>query len=209
MVERIGRASEGRHGLVYGDSGGTFRRLPVAGHIEVEGVRWVCAQAERASDVFGLVYDLSRAGFRAYAPEAVKVALRGRVAGSEARRKVVRCEPVFGRYLFVGQPSGLWLAKSSHRRLAGVLGAGSGEYAPVPARVVAAIYAADVAGAWDRRVEPERAAFAVGELVRIVEGPFRGLEASVDDVSEALRGVVRLGINGLTVKLRACHLERV
>ena len=97
--------------------------------------------------------------------------------------RITATEPLFPRYLFVRLEVGVsnWAAIRSTRGVARLV-----EFGGVNARVSSSLI--DALKATDRR---HKALFAAGDRVRVVEGPFVGLEAELIGVYETGDGELR------------------
>ena len=192
---------------VFGATKTTFvrRRRRVAQAVEVGGVRWVVARVMTGWE-FAVADDLAEAGFRTFAPFEVRVALRARVRGSEARVKVARDWPVFHGYVFVGCPDGLLVTKLSHDRVLDVLGGGMG--LAVDPEAIRALSDFQIKGVFNRPTGDRK--FREGDVVRVRKGPFRDMFGKVEALlPREMRVTVGLGLFGgvAPVTLEAGQLE--
>ena len=181
------------------------RARRVARPVDVEGGRWYCPVVVRGCE-FEVADDLQAAGFRTYAPHAVRV-VTVRIAGNR-RKRVERDVAVLAPYILVGEPAGLVLSKASHSKIRDFLRDGRSGYACVSARAVAALNALHLEGFWDEKPK-RRPRFRRGENVRFKGGPFEGLSAVVDELPDALRAVVVVGSARFRVPVSTDALERV
>ena len=177
----------------------------VARPIDVEGVRWYCPVVVRGCE-FEVADDLQAAGFRTYAPHAVRV-VTVRLAG-DRRKRVERDVAVLAPYVLVGEPAGLVLSKASHSKIRDFLRDGGQGYARVSARAVAALNTLHLEGFWDEK-RKRWPRFRRGENVRFKDGPLEGLSAVVDELPDALRAVVVVGSARFRVPVSTDALERV
>ena len=181
------------------------RRRRVVRPVEVDGVRWVVARVMSGFE-FAVADDLVEAGFRTFAPFEVRVALRARVRGSEARVKVARDWPVFHGYVFVGCPDGLLVTKLSHDRVLDVLGGGVG--LSVDPEAIRTLSDLQLGGVFNRKTNDRK--FAPGDVVNVRKGPFRGMFGKVEAMlPREMRVTVALGMFGgaVPVTLEAGQLE--
>lgn len=208
MADRIGivtklamdlaRGDDGR--MERGPSGGTFRARRKARLVDEAAARWLCV-AVSSGRQFSVADDLAAIGFETFCPHGVRVhwRARGRRSGAkgESRGYAERDYPVFGAYVFVGEPSGLGLclAKRSHPHILAVLDEGRRF---VPAAFIRA--AADLwfAGAWDGRTRPG-VKYRRGDTVRVNAGAFAGLRAIIERMPSEVRAVVALELFGRAV----------
>ena len=166
--ERVGFAKRRRCDLEAGPKGGTFRRRRVFAPVEVEGARWVVARVMSGFE-FAVADDLAVAGFRTFAPFEVRRCFRSRLRGSEKRVASSRDYPVFAGYVFVGCPPGLLLSKQSHSSVLDVLGEADG--LAVSHAAMRALSEMQGSGAFETYA-PSVRQFAMGNVVRVLQGPF-------------------------------------
>ena len=182
-----------RIGVVTRLDGGAWRKRRELREIDETDVRWVCAAVAGGRE-FAVADDLAAIGFRTFCPHGVRVSLRARdrSAPKERRRRFERDYPVFGCYVFVGEPEGLRLAKRSHPHIVAVLDEGR---LCAPAAFIRAAADLWLAGAWDERMSP-KAKFRVGDAVRVKSGAFAGLTALVARMPSQTRAVISLALFG-------------
>ena len=172
------------------------KRPRVAQEIDAKAWRWAVARV-RGGFEFAVADDLSAQGFLGYAPFGVKFCPSARVGGSNSvRRAAWRLFPVFGGYVFVGCPEGLYASRRAHDAVLGVLGDECGRPG-VAASVIADINALELGGLWDARARPARVS------------PWRcGDRVAVELAGETLRAVV-VGLTRAGVMVEASMLGRV
>jgi transcription antitermination factor NusG len=126
-----------------------------------------------------LVDDVAAMGFDVYQP-------RERAMKMRRRKRVEIVEPLLNGYVFVrfDEFHDDWQRLLDVRGVENVL-----SNCDRPSRVsnltVETLRRAELAGAFDRR--PDSSPFKIGELVRIAEGPFAGLQAHVQHLIAKLR----------------------
>lgn len=162
--------------------------------IEAEGVAWVCAAVQPGRE-FRVADDLEALGFRVFCPHGVRVHRRVRAPGGPKRGGYAeRDYPIFGAYVFVGQPANgrLALTRRSHRFILRLLDEGRPH---VPTRFIREACAHWLAGSWDaRRKGPPK--IPAGSVVRFTQGPLLGFNALVESLRGETRAVVSLGLFG-------------
>lgn len=190
---RVGIVTRMRQHLERGENGGTFVRRRHVVEVDAAGVDWVCV-AVRPGREFMVADDLAEVGFRVFCPHGVRVSWRARDRGSPVEKRIYaeRDYPVFGAYVFVGQPAGFVVVKRSHPHILGVLDEGRSF---APKRFIRAAADLWAQGAWDARTKIGTK-FRRGDVVRFREGPFVGLSAIVEDLPREMRAVVSLGLFG-------------
>ena len=182
-------------GTVHGEHGGLFRRRRAdPSPVELEGVRWVCA-AIRSQKVFQVADDLTASGFRVFAPHGVKVSYRARAAGwaGDKREKRDRDYPVFGNYIFVGEPAMVFLTKFSHPHIIAVLENGE-KSRYVPIKFIENVAKIWVSGRWDERARPNP--YRKGDAVRLTDDVFDGLLAVVEKLPNETQAVIKYALLG-------------
>ena len=168
------------------------RRRPDPTLLETDGVSWVCARV-RSGREFAVADDLKAIGFRVFCPHGVKVYMRARVPGGEKRTKAERDFPVFGSYVFVGEPKGVFLGRHSHWHIFDVLeNAGGSRY--IPTQFVSAASEAWAHGKWDSRVTA--AERLTGKNAKIVSGSMEGWNVVVERLPSELRAIVQVRMFG-------------
>ena len=192
---RVGIAQMHPREFERGLSGGTFRRRrPDPQPVDVEGVKWVCVLV-RPRTQFTVADGLRGAGFRVFCPHGVRVQLRaplGKNANGGVRRGARDREyPVFGSYLFVGEPPGLIVARESHWHILDVLENAGSRY--VPSGFIAACSELWCGGRWDDR---GKSPFRPGAWVSPSEGPFRGIASMIESLPTESRAVIRFALFG-------------
>lgn len=136
--------------------------------------------------------NLRRQGFEVYLP-------RIRVRQRRRDRWVESVQVLFPRYLFVHVDRGVQSTASirSTRGAVGLVRFG-GEPATVPSRVIAAIIEREGAGVHDQ-LQP---AFQPGDPVRMLEGPFAGIDGIFASADGEKRAVLLIELLGKTNRVR-------
>jgi transcriptional antiterminator RfaH len=156
--------------------------------------RWYVLQTKPAAESLAEV-NLARQGYEVYFPRLVQFVVRG-------GRRRERVGPLFPRYLFVRVKEGIQpLAPiGSSKGVSGLVRFGA-RYAIVPDRVVRNLR---------DRADPEtglhrlrdEADLARGAAVRVIGGPFEGLEGVFEQRAGAERVVVLLTLLGQHARVR-------
>ncbi len=148
-----------------------------------DGLSWFCLQSKPQKERYAETH-LIRQGCEVFLPLA-------RVRKMSGDRPVLRVCPLFPRYLFLRQPADAGFSSiRSTRGVASVVSFG-GKAAPVPDAVVDEIQRRCTDGI----VEFEEPELAAGSPVRILGGPYRGMEAIFQrETSDQDRVIVLLEI---------------
>lgn len=158
--------------------------------LEAAAFQWVCARVMGGRE-FGVADDLSDLGFRTFAPHGIRVQPYARIGPQGRRGRRERDYPVFGGYVFVGQPAGLTVAQRSHPHILNIL-QNSGAYCRIPALFISEAVRLWVGGEWDG-TKPR---FPPGRCVRITAGALEGWSGVIESLPSELRAVVKVKMFG-------------
>jgi transcription antitermination factor NusG len=178
--------------------------------IEVEGVRWAVAMTRHGRER-RVAAELAADGYRTYCPLGRALALRARVKGSSRRERRVRQFPVFPNYVFIGSPPGLAFTAAAHEDVIAALGGASGPQS-VPAATVALVNELELLGQWNHAGSwRAKCPLKRGAVVRMTEGAFAGLNATVAALPREMRVVVELALFGRPTRIEvdACAVAPV
>jgi transcription elongation factor/antiterminator RfaH len=162
--------------------------------------QWIVASTHPHKERFALE-NLGRQGFHAYCPR-----IRRRIRHARRLQEVLR--PLFPGYVFIR----LNPQVEQWRSIAATFGVRSlicfGEKpGTVPNQFVAGLYATEEAGAVT--IPPARESYRPGEKVRLREGPFDGLIATVLSAGDCDRIVVLMDLLKRSVRVRVALNEVV
>jgi transcriptional antiterminator RfaH len=184
-----------------------FREVPQVNHEPpetFEGLTWfvvVCnPKCERRAQL-----GLRRAGYQTYLPRTKRWVVH-------ARKKEERENPLFPRYLFLGLKAGqdFW-------KMSGVDGVEKivrfdGKAIEIPWALLARLHTREEAGEFDFTREPDLGPqYQPGEIIRLSNGAFAGLQASVTTMLSKGRVEVLLNFlgRGAKVQVKATEVERL
>lgn len=150
------------------------------------GVQWYVARTQPRRESVAFAH-LTRQGFNAFLPRIGKVR-------RHARRIENVLAPLFPSYIFIelalDQPG--WRAVNGTIGVVGLVGGGSGMPAAMPGKAMDALLAQCCEGLW----QPDRHAFAIGDTVRIADGPFADFTARIDSLDDKGRARLLLDVLG-------------
>lgn len=175
--------------------------------IDFEGFRWFAVCTAPACER-RVARELIALGFKTYCPLGQKYVFFQQ--GKRTKQRIIKQFPLLSRYIFVGAPQGMYVSKHANDRIVSVLGDSGG---PLPIRweALAAINNCELGGEWDdARFRPELS-FTTGARVKLIGGPFQGLQATVDahESETRLRVLVRMFDSVCPVVIDPCYAEAV
>lgn len=150
----------------------------------MSALRWlalrVAANCERI-----VAEEITGAGHVGYCPMGAKLVWwKGKRRLPHGERREF---PVFSRYVFAASASEEPIARRLFRRIDAILGDASGPI-EIPARAIEHIKTLEKAGEWDETKSwRAKSPFQPGNPVKIKEGPFTGIEATVSELASESR----------------------
>lgn len=168
----------------------SWRNIPIVEprRLEADGLNWVAVKtAPKCERV--VASELSSYGYGVYCPLGAKYVFWQ--DGKRSKHKLIKQFPVFFSYIFVGlrlgQQISRYLIHDGRLVLTGkiqsVLGDSQGPLL-IPVKAIQDINRRELLNQWD---ETRRSPFNVEQEIRILRGPFKDLNATVDEISSERR----------------------
>ena len=180
----------------------------------VEGKRWVALRVQSQHE-FAAAQALTERGLTGYCPVGVK-AVMWESHHKRAPRGSIKQFPVFSRYIFCGLRPGETVGRDNRIGIEAVLGADRRDQngyslGPlyVPPAAIKAINDNELAGVWDSAKSwKTKSRFAVGQAIRILEGPFTGFAGVVGALESEIRIRILIDIFGrqTTIRIDPCQI---
>lgn len=174
--------------------------------------RWFAVRVAPNCERF-VADEITGSGHVGYCPMGAKLTFwqgRGRTV-KHLRNGAKKQFPVFSRYIFAGMMGEDFIQKGMSKKIEAILGNAFGPVL-IPSRVVQKINELEIAGQWDETLSwRAKSTFQPGSSVRLLEGPFKGFAATVDELASEnkIRLLVALLGRLASVDVSPAQIERV
>lgn len=176
--------------------------------LKSSGPRWHVVHCEAKGEKSALTI-LKRYGYDYYAPMLRTYVTPPRKSLSRAQRRHVHLmrrqvlKPLFPRYLFVrfDVERDPWHDIFRFVGIHGMVCAGDLPY-PLPDVVIERLMGLELDGAIPTSTSAQALFYAVGETVRVSDGPFAGFDGAVEEIDESGRVLILMAMFGRKVRVR-------